>query len=286
VPGVTVEEEKTIVTFIFRVYDYGINESKLFNVYIASFDGDTCIDEEFTILNDIAIFNNIIAPDFVYSPEEPLEYEEVYFDASGTSYKCPKYYSIYKVEYLWDFGNGGTGEGINTTTIYDQEGNYTVTLTVKITYRRRVYLDYYHYLTYQASIEKTLTIYPSKERFAPVDLVRRAAWPEHHHFDISRDEDGSQRLFGKIKNRTDRSYYAKVRFLIEGCELVETEIVELAPGEMRDLFVDWKNFTAGKRYKVYARALFSAEEASGLKGRRRRCLVLRLLSNKSGYERG
>jgi hypothetical protein len=272
-PGVTIEGEATIATFKFRVYDYGVNESKLCDVHVRLFDGKTVTDNpDFTLLNDTAIFNNLIALNFTYSPEEPLEYEEIYFDASGTKYRCPtKYYKcvVYKKEYLWDFGNGGSGEGINIVWMYDQEGNYTVTLTVRITYQYKSrYGEYYYYVTYEASMEKTLTVYPRKGPLAPVDLVRRSAWPEHHHFDISRDEDGFQRLFGKVKNNADRSYYVKVRFSINGSELVDTEVVELAPGEIKDLFVDWANFTAGKRYKVYARALFSADGNFWLKGKK------------------
>lgn len=35
---------------------------------------------------------------------------------------------------------------------------------------------------------------------ATANLVKKSAWPEHHHFDISKDEDGYQNLTGKVKN--------------------------------------------------------------------------------------
>jgi len=35
---------------------------------------------------------------------------------------------------------------------------------------------------------------------AEANLVKKSAWPEHHHFDVSKDEDGYQNLTGKVNN--------------------------------------------------------------------------------------
>lgn len=40
----------------------------------------------------------------------------------------------------------------------------------------------------------------SFETAAKANLVKKSAWPEHHHFDISKDEDGYENLTGKVKN--------------------------------------------------------------------------------------
>lgn len=66
-----------------------------------------------------------VEADFDYSPNVPASGEQVSFDASG---------SIGTIaEYRWDFGDDSTDETTSPSTshIYDEEGNYEVTLTVE-----------------------------------------------------------------------------------------------------------------------------------------------------------
>lgn len=64
---------------------------------------------------------------FTYSPENPLIYDEVTFDASSS------YDDGWIVKYEWDFGDGvsvGSAEVQVVKHAYTQAGDYTVTLTV------------------------------------------------------------------------------------------------------------------------------------------------------------
>jgi hypothetical protein len=97
--------------------------------------------------------------------------------------------------------------------------------------------------------------------------VRRCAWPEHHHFDISRDEDGFQTLFGKVQNMGSEPCYVKVRFDIDG-EVVETGSILLAGGEIKDLSVKWNNYLPNKRYTVYAQTFGSTDLTNWIGGKK------------------
>jgi hypothetical protein len=55
------------------------------------------------------------------------------------------------------------------------------------------------------------------------DLNGKSAWPEHHHYDLTNDEDAYQTLFAKVKNLGTNPVYCKVRFeLYVGTTLVGT----------------------------------------------------------------
>jgi hypothetical protein len=62
---------------------------------------------------------------FAYSPLDPQVNDTINFDASDSNDIDGTI-----VSYLWDFGDGDTSTGQNPTHAYDQEGSYTVTLTV------------------------------------------------------------------------------------------------------------------------------------------------------------
>jgi len=47
---------------------------------------------------------------------------------------------------------------------------------------------------------------------ARANLLRRSAWPEHHHFVVSKDEDGNQTLNAKVKNLGPMDIYVRVVF--------------------------------------------------------------------------
>jgi spermidine/putrescine transport system substrate-binding protein len=80
---------------------------------------------------------------------------------------------------------------------------------------------------------------------ASLDLIRRKAWPEHRVYDTSKDEDGSQTLYGMVKNignvTIDAGEYKVIWILATpaGAASYETTgSVDLAPKEVTILAVD------------------------------------------------
>ena len=105
------------------------------------------------------------------------------------------------------------------------------------------------------------------------NLVRKSAWPEHHHFSISKDEDGIQTVYGKVKNLGGGYGFIRVRFQVWQMDGAPMEVeakymvgdveTRIAPGEIVNLSVKlWETretaWTPGKYY-VSAQALFSAD---------------------------
>jgi hypothetical protein len=96
------------------------------------------------------------------------------------------------------------------------------------------------------------------------DLVRRSAWPEHHHYVVSKDEDEYQTLYGKVRNLGTVEIYVKVVFDVskDGAppERYETDVEVLAPGEIRNLTFNLTitNVDVGK-YSVIARCHYSPD---------------------------
>jgi len=68
------------------------------------------------------------------------------------------------------------------------------------------------------------------------DLIRRKAWPEHHHYVVSKDEDAYQTLHAKIKNLGNQTVWVKAIFKIakEGSStgVIETEPLLIAQEEI------------------------------------------------------
>jgi peptidoglycan/xylan/chitin deacetylase (PgdA/CDA1 family) len=62
---------------------------------------------------------------FTYSPEDPMMYEEITFDASASYDPGGQI-----VSYHWDFGDGNTAEGYVVTHAYVNASDYTASLTV------------------------------------------------------------------------------------------------------------------------------------------------------------
>jgi PKD repeat protein len=67
-----------------------------------------------------------LRPAFTFTPAAPGESQAVVFDASTST--APANNPI--VQYLWDFGDGGTASGVTVTHAYSRADNYAVTLTV------------------------------------------------------------------------------------------------------------------------------------------------------------
>jgi len=64
--------------------------------------------------------------DFVVSPTSPLAGVTAFFNASVSKAGAGR--TI--VDYAWNFGNGTTGRGVTTSTVFGAAGTYTVTLVV------------------------------------------------------------------------------------------------------------------------------------------------------------
>ena len=67
-----------------------------------------------------------LTPAFTVTPQQPAEGQAVFFSARTST--APPNNPI--VSYNWDFGNGRTGSGVETTNAYDTAGTYFVRLTV------------------------------------------------------------------------------------------------------------------------------------------------------------
>jgi hypothetical protein len=102
---------------------------------------------------------------------------------------------------------------------------------------------------------------------ACANLVQKSAWPEHHHFVVSKDEDfdgtyANQTLFAKVKNLGPIDIYAKVTFDIMRDDglfaTVSSEPVVVTPGTIVTLSADltFSGADAGKYY-ASARAEYS-----------------------------
>lgn len=103
------------------------------------------------------------------------------------------------------------------------------------------------------------------------DLVRRSAWPEHHHFVVSKDEDGIQTLHSKVKNLGEGHGFARVNFTVwklDGTSVsitakytVDDVETKIAPGEIVPISIGlWESretaWEPGK-YSVGATCLYS-----------------------------
>lgn len=102
---------------------------------------------------------------------------------------------------------------------------------------------------------------------AAADLVRRSAWPEHHHFVVHKDEDfngtcANQTLFGKVKNLGPVDLYVYIGFeLVRDDGFVATvtsDVVVATPGAIVELSGNFElNSTDAGKYAVSARAYYS-----------------------------
>jgi hypothetical protein len=107
---------------------------------------------------------------------------------------------------------------------------------------------------------------------ASANLVKRSAWPEHHHFDVSKDEDGNQTLNAIVKNLDHLDLYVRVVFdimrddaLFATVSTDDVVVVALAQVEMSADFGPLAPADAGKYY-VSARAWYSWSGANWFPG--------------------
>ena len=103
------------------------------------------------------------------------------------------------------------------------------------------------------------------------DLVRRSAWPEHHHFVVSKDEDGIQTLHSKVKNLGEGYGFIRVNFTVWKLDGTPVSITakytvdgietKIAPGEIVPISIGlWESretaWEPGK-YSVSGTCLYS-----------------------------
>ncbi|MFQ6034363.1 MAG: hypothetical protein ACE5NM_00760 [Sedimentisphaerales bacterium] len=99
---------------------------------------------------------------------------------------------------------------------------------------------------------------------ALADLVRKKAWPEHHHFDLSKDEDGAQTLYGLVSNLGTAITRVWVHFEVidaeTGLPIEELWAVgpELEPDKLVRLSIRWFYPPVGK-YEVFARCWYDSD---------------------------
>lgn len=98
---------------------------------------------------------------------------------------------------------------------------------------------------------------------ARANLLRRSAWPEHHHFVVSKDEDGNQTLNAKAQNLGPLDLHVMVVFDIVRDDTffatVSSDEALVTPGTIVELTADFGPLSpsdAGKYY-VTARAWYS-----------------------------
>ena len=106
------------------------------------------------------------------------------------------------------------------------------------------------------------------------NLVRKSAWPEHHHFSISKDEDGIQTLYGKVKNLGEGHGYLRVNFTIWDMGGIPVTFIakhldsmgdelKIMPGEIVDISIGlWESRETAwlpGRYSVKATCIYSAD---------------------------
>lgn len=98
---------------------------------------------------------------------------------------------------------------------------------------------------------------------AYANLLRRSAWPEHHHFVASKDEDAAQTLNAKAKNLGPIDLYIRATFDIMRDDsllaTVHSDSMLVAPDTIAELAADFGPLTAGDagKYYVSARAYYS-----------------------------
>ena len=102
-------------------HSYADNGIYMVNLTIVDNDGMTA-----SIEKQIVILNTPPYPDFIWQPEEARDIDEIIFNASS-SYDIDG--SI--VNYTWDFGDGSKAYGVIAKHVYEDDGTYSINLTIK-----------------------------------------------------------------------------------------------------------------------------------------------------------
>jgi len=184
---------------------------------------------------------------FYWTPEFPIVGETVTF--VSTSFDPDGRI----VSWIWDFGDGTTGSGETVTHDYTVEGMYTVILTVTDN----------DGLTASSTGILTVLPPPPPPEVYQADLTGRSAWPEHHHYDVAKDEDFYNTLYARVTNIGTEEVNVKVVFTVkdarDGIIIGSLETTaKLLVGETKDLTVQFYpqefGWTEGAKAKFYVNA--------------------------------
>lgn len=129
--------------------------------------------------------------------------------------------------------------------------------------------------------------YPLMEPWMPAgvvaDLVRRRAWSEHHHYDISKDEDEHQTLYAKVKNLGNQTVWVKAAFNITKDDgfstVIESEPLLIEMNAIVELSADFgplTNADAGKYY-VSATCWYSQNKMVWRQGEKEKTFKFRIV---------
>ena len=110
--------------------------------------------------------------------------DEIFFIAENETYD----------DYEWDFGNGTTGQGSTSSTIYEQGGVYTVTLTVTQG-------------GCESSVEIDIEVYSKNELYVPNVFNPNANNPENRVAKVYGTNISEDDFFFKIVNRWGNVMY-------------------------------------------------------------------------------
>jgi PKD repeat protein len=138
-----------------HAYDWDDNDSRTFSVILKVMDnsgGEAVTSKTVTVTGGEP--NQLPTADFSYSPTSPKEGETIYFNASSSSDPDG---SI--VSWEWDFGDGttDTGEHVTHSYTWDEGGDKTFTVTLKVTDDRDG----------EALADKTITVEKEEEENQP-----------------------------------------------------------------------------------------------------------------------
>lgn len=122
--------------------------------------------------------------------------------------------------------------------------------------------------------------YPLMKPWMPsgtfADLVKRKAWPEHHHYDVSKDRDGYQTFYAKVRNTGNQLVWVKVVFNVTmddgSSTIVESEPFLIEQEEIVELLANFGPL-AGEdvgKYNVSATCWYSLDKIVWAQGEKRK----------------
>lgn len=162
--------------------------------------------------------------------------------------------------YEWDFNSDGSYDdnGATVSTVYNTAGTYTVTLRVTDT-------------AGQTDTDTcTVTVEEAGPPVVSAELVKKSAWPEHSHFDISKDEDEYLTLYGLVQNTGEADISVWVEFNIYDesgglVAMVDSQTDTLTPGAEMVLSGDWIPPQDGGKYFATALAVWNDGAGSNVR---------------------
>jgi len=108
------------------------------------------------------------------------------------------------------------------------------------------------------------------------DLVKRQAWSEHHHYDISKDEDEYQTFYAKVRNLGNQTVWVKAVFNVTkddvSSTIIESEPVSIAQGEIADVLANLGPLTEDDvgKYRVSATCQYSHNKIVWAQGEKKK----------------